>query len=143
MDATSPANFCVVSKIYATQFQLWELVPSDVDFEDIFFTSDSVNKSLKGKWAALACHETGSLVVQVLIFIRRLLDGVLPNSCRDKLSMLSRIWKTPLKMELLMSCLIKDRPFLARWLRVSGDHIASNTVSSLFPLWSNSSSSID
>lgn len=25
----------------------------------------SVNKSLKGKWAALACHETGSLVVQV------------------------------------------------------------------------------
>ncbi|SJL18207.1 uncharacterized protein ARMOST_21785 [Armillaria ostoyae] len=24
----------------------------------------SVNKSLKGKWAALACHETGSLVVQ-------------------------------------------------------------------------------
>jgi hypothetical protein len=24
-----------------------------------------VNKSLKGKWAALACHETGSLVVQV------------------------------------------------------------------------------
>jgi hypothetical protein len=26
---------------------------------------DSVNKSLKGKWASLACHETGSLVVQV------------------------------------------------------------------------------
>ena len=25
----------------------------------------SVNKSLKGKWASLACHETGSLVVQV------------------------------------------------------------------------------
>jgi hypothetical protein len=24
----------------------------------------SVNKSLKGKWASLACHETGSLVVQ-------------------------------------------------------------------------------
>ena len=27
--------------------------------------SGSVNRSLKGKWAALACHETGSLVVQV------------------------------------------------------------------------------
>lgn len=25
----------------------------------------SVNKSLKGQWASLACHETGSLVVQV------------------------------------------------------------------------------
>ncbi|KAG6913609.1 hypothetical protein DXG01_005595 [Tephrocybe rancida] len=25
---------------------------------------DSVNKSLKGKWASLACHETGSLVIQ-------------------------------------------------------------------------------
>lgn len=24
----------------------------------------SVNKSLKGQWASLACHETGSLVVQ-------------------------------------------------------------------------------
>lgn len=24
----------------------------------------SVNKSLAGKWASLACHETGSLVVQ-------------------------------------------------------------------------------
>jgi pumilio RNA-binding family len=29
-----------------------------------FDVSYSVNKSLKGKWAALACHETGSLVVQ-------------------------------------------------------------------------------
>jgi hypothetical protein len=28
----------------------------------------SVNKSLKGKWASLACHETGSLVVQVRLF---------------------------------------------------------------------------
>ncbi|KAJ7893888.1 hypothetical protein B0H14DRAFT_3661993 [Mycena olivaceomarginata] len=26
--------------------------------------SPSVNKPLKGKWAVLACHETGSLVVQ-------------------------------------------------------------------------------
>lgn len=25
----------------------------------------SVNKALQGKWASLACHETGSLVVQV------------------------------------------------------------------------------
>ena len=34
--------------------------------EGIFHsTVRSVNKSLKGKWAALACHETGSLVVQV------------------------------------------------------------------------------
>jgi len=29
------------------------------------WSSTSVNKSLKGKWASLACHETGSLVVQV------------------------------------------------------------------------------
>lgn len=29
----------------------------------------SVNKSLKGKWASLACHETGSLVVQVTLII--------------------------------------------------------------------------
>lgn len=27
-------------------------------------TSGSINKSLKGQWADLACHETGSLVVQ-------------------------------------------------------------------------------
>ena len=36
----------------------------------------SVNKSLKGKWASLACHETGSLVVQVqttFLIIKRLL----------------------------------------------------------------------
>lgn len=30
-------------------------------------TSLSVNKALQGKWASLACHETGSLVVQVSI----------------------------------------------------------------------------
>ena len=29
----------------------------------------SVNKALQGKWASLACHETGSLVVQVRLIV--------------------------------------------------------------------------
>lgn len=40
------------------------------DFTMPFYSQDkSVNKALQGKWASLACHETGSLVVQVRLIV--------------------------------------------------------------------------
>lgn len=56
----------------ATDFRL---VSRYIPFEAVSMTSvspSSVNKSLKGKWASLACHETGSLVVQVTFTLTRL-----------------------------------------------------------------------
>ena len=53
MDAPGSSYFCLVST---------SRLLVHADFE---ITLISVNKSLKGKWASLACHETGSLVVQV------------------------------------------------------------------------------
>jgi hypothetical protein len=53
LDASRTANLYIVRFSFS---QWWY-------FEAYLFLS--VNKSLKGKWASLACHETGSLVVQV------------------------------------------------------------------------------
>jgi pumilio RNA-binding family len=57
LDISRPSDFCVVR----------------VSWNKSYFYSRngqfSVNKSLQGKWASLACHETGSLVVQVRLYI--------------------------------------------------------------------------
>ncbi|KAF7354483.1 ARM repeat-containing protein [Mycena venus] len=44
-----------------------------------------INKSLKGKWAALACHETGSLVVQARIHAFENLEESAKNGIVDEL----------------------------------------------------------
>ena len=69
----------------------------DLNFviEDIYY---SVNRSLKGKWASLACHETGSLVVQVFIRVYAY------ASILTMISMLLKTWKNQLKMVSSMNC---------------------------------------
>jgi pumilio RNA-binding family len=41
-------------------------VRTDQPSSPLTFSPLSVNHSLRGKWAGLACHETGSLVVQTM-----------------------------------------------------------------------------
>lgn len=53
LDCACPADLCLVRTSTSAYFRRPWLT-----------TRFSVNASLQGKWAALACHETGSLVVQ-------------------------------------------------------------------------------
>ena len=57
LDTSSATDIRLVSNFRLRSFRTSSVSPP------------SVNKSLKGKWASLACHETGSLVVQVTLII--------------------------------------------------------------------------
>ena len=92
------------------------------------YLATSVNKSLKGKWASLACHETGSLVVQVPnpihfdIDVRRLII---------LFSMPSRTLSPRPRMASSTSSSTVVQPCLQTSQRTSGARTASNTVSAL------------
>jgi pumilio RNA-binding family len=92
----------------------------------------SVNKSLKGKWAALACHETGSLVVQVCSAHH--CPNFIPVLNLPPDSTPSRTLRTVQRMGSWMNYSIKARQYSAMLRRVNGVRIAFSIVRSHFPL---------
>ena len=87
--------------------------------------------SLKGKWASLACHETGALVVQV----QKTFSSDYQATFNPFYSTRLKTLKPKLRMELSMSCSIKafkGLQYLAKSPRASGVPIATSRNSEFF-----------
>jgi hypothetical protein len=99
VDTACASHLRVVSIHFHSEFHSGRLIIT-------FVILASTNRSR----ASLACHETGSLVVQVTSFLLDIYVTLTFSS--NPFSTRSRTWKWMRKTGLWMSCLTKDQPSL-------------------------------